>query len=106
MIANDRSFEYVGIHLMLAGLALQVFSLAVVLGLAADFAWRCRRKGGSWDESYKVIRGRKYFKGFLYGEFASYPRFLDILLIGRTGEQEFLLQPLLSSSARASEFLS
>jgi hypothetical protein len=52
---------------MLAGLALQVFSLAVVLFLAADFAFRVSRKRQGWDEQYEVIRQRRYFKGFMYG---------------------------------------
>jgi hypothetical protein len=66
VIANDVSFEYVGIHLMLAGLALQVFSLVVVLLLAADFAWRCARRS-SWNERYESIRSRRYFAGFISG---------------------------------------
>jgi hypothetical protein len=67
VIANDYSFELIGIHLMLAGLALQVFSLVVVLLIAADFAWRCARNRRSWDERYEVIRSRRWFRGFVYG---------------------------------------
>jgi hypothetical protein len=69
VIANDYSLEYVGIHLMLAGLALQVFSLVVVLGLSADFAWCCWRKPMAWEEQYEDIRRRRYFKGFICGKF-------------------------------------
>jgi hypothetical protein len=71
VIANSRSFEYIGIHLMLTGLALQVFSLAVVLLLAADFAWKCKRRRQKWDERYEGIRMRRYFKGLIYGSLTS-----------------------------------
>jgi hypothetical protein len=39
----------------------------VVLFIAADFAWICKRKVEAWDERYEMIRGRKYFGGFVYG---------------------------------------
>ena len=68
VIANNFSFEYVGIHLMLAGLALQVLSLVVVLTLGADFAIACFKKPQSWPERYANIRNRSYFAGFIYGE--------------------------------------
>lgn len=66
VIANDYSFELIGIHLMLAGLALQVFSLVIILLLAADFAWRCKKDRGKWDERYESIRGRRWFVGLVY----------------------------------------
>jgi hypothetical protein len=59
--------EEVGIHLMLAGLALQVASIVIVLAIAGDFAWSCWRNHTAWDESYAAIRQRRYFKGFIYG---------------------------------------
>jgi len=57
----------VGIHLMMAGLGLQVFSLVVVLVLAADFASRCWRNEEKWEEEYDDIRNARYFCEFIYG---------------------------------------
>lgn len=70
VVADTRSFEYVGIHLMLAGLVLQVVSLVVVLLLGALFARNCRRKHELWNQSdyCLAVRRRKLFSGFIYGE--------------------------------------
>jgi hypothetical protein len=67
VIADNITFEYVGIHMMLAGLALQVFSLCVVLALAADFARTCMKTPQDWDIRYAVIRDTRYFKFFNFG---------------------------------------
>jgi hypothetical protein len=71
VIADSYSFEYIGIHISMAGLALQVFSLVVVLCLAADFASRCWRNRKHLDEKYEVIRSSRYFHGFIYGVYCS-----------------------------------
>jgi len=68
VIADNFSFEDIGIHLMLAGLALQVASLVVILILAGDFALRCWRRRWDWDEKFEIVRDRRYFNGFLFGE--------------------------------------
>jgi RTA1 like protein len=68
VVADNLTFEYIGIHLTLAGLALQVFSLGVVLALAGDFARTCMKKTRDWIESYAVIRDSGYFKTFMIGE--------------------------------------
>ncbi|CZR69887.1 related to RTA1 domain protein [Phialocephala subalpina] len=65
VIADNFSFEHVGINVVLAGLGLQVASLVIVLGLAADFSQRCWRKQDDLDEKFGVIRDRRYFKGFI-----------------------------------------
>ena len=52
---------------MLAGLALQVLSLAVALFLAGDFAFRVSQKRQGWDEQFGEIRRTRYFKGFMHG---------------------------------------
>jgi len=67
VIADNYSFEYVGIHLMLAGLALQVLSLVIVLVLWADFAHRCWKRSGEWEEKFEDIRKSRYFEGFISG---------------------------------------
>jgi hypothetical protein len=71
VIADSYSFEYIGIHISMAGLALQVFSLVIVLCLAADFASRCWRNKKKLDEKYEVIRSSRYFHGFIYGVYCS-----------------------------------
>jgi len=76
VVANDYSTEYIGIHLMIAGLGLQVLSLVVVLCLWGDFAYRCWRRKGEWEEKFEDIRKSRYFKGFLYGLFTFHPLLL------------------------------
>ena len=71
VIADNFSFEYVGIHLMLAGLALQVLSLTIVLALGADFARVCWRKPQSWNERYAGIPNSTLFVGLICGESSS-----------------------------------
>lgn len=66
VIADNRTVEYIGIHLMMAGLGLQVLSLTVVLCLAADFALRAWRKRGVLDEKYHALRGSQYFRAFMW----------------------------------------
>ncbi|KAI1193689.1 RTA1 like protein-domain-containing protein [Nemania serpens] len=41
--ADTKEMVDLGVHVMIAGLAFQVFSLVVFSGLCADFAWRLRR---------------------------------------------------------------
>jgi hypothetical protein len=69
-IATDFSVEHIGIHLTIAGLALQVASLGVFLVLCADFTIKCLRnnKHLSSSQSHKRIRGAVLFKSFLGGE--------------------------------------
>jgi hypothetical protein len=43
--ANTHSLVMTGIHLMVAGLAFQVFSLAVFALLCAHYAWRVHKNG-------------------------------------------------------------
>jgi RTA1 like protein len=68
-IATDSSVEHIGIHLMVAGLGLQVASLCLFLILCADFATKCVRNKNhlSSSESHEKIRGAALFKFFLGG---------------------------------------
>ncbi|KAK5114903.1 hypothetical protein LTR62_002062 [Meristemomyces frigidus] len=63
--ANNHTDSRRGIDIMIAGLFLQAFSLALFLILIADFAWCCRR-GVLNQEPEKVhTRRRMLFKAFM-----------------------------------------
>jgi hypothetical protein len=69
-IANDFSVEHIGIHLTIAGLALQVASLFVFLLLSMEFGVKCLRnkKRLSNSPAHERIRRAVLFKAFLGGE--------------------------------------
>lgn len=69
MIADNFTLLNIGIRLMMAGLALQVLSLLVVLALVADFSWRAWKKRENLEEKFERLRRGKYFKGFILGKF-------------------------------------
>ncbi|KAF3936034.1 hypothetical protein ABW19_dt0210379 [Dactylella cylindrospora] len=55
-----------GAHIGVAGLAFQVFSLSVWIGLCLEFARRCRKVGRkAWDPRYENTRNSPRFKAFL-----------------------------------------
>lgn len=63
---SGTSLEQSGIDTMIAGLILQVISLAVFLLVGIDFAWRCHRTKRLDLSPGKVsVRNRPYFKMFL-----------------------------------------
>lgn len=62
--ADTEDLKNTGIDIMIAGLVLQAVSLAVFLGVWADFALRVRRRG-STQEQYAGVRSRVAFKVFL-----------------------------------------
>ena len=104
-IANDFQVERIGIHITIAGLSLQVASLALLFLGCVDFVRRCRRKKGeglSRGEIHERIRRGRLFKLFLGGE----SRYIErVRLVADLREVFFLLQ-LLYSYARFTEFLS
>jgi uncharacterized membrane protein YkvI len=67
-MANDFSFEEKGIHVMQAGLILQVASLLIFIALCGLFAWTCRRRKNELDERFTTLRNTKRFRVFLWGE--------------------------------------
>jgi hypothetical protein len=67
-MANDFSFEQKGLHVMQAGLVLQVVSLIVFIALCGLFAWSCQRHRDQLDERFGGVRMSKRFKVFLYGK--------------------------------------
>ena len=54
-----------GANIMIAGLLLQVFSLAAFLLVCGEFAWRCHRGVLAANPERIRIRKRLLFKGFL-----------------------------------------
>ena len=69
-IATDFSFEDIGIHLMVAGLSLQVASLCIFAVICADFAINCVRNNKKLSnfQYHERIRGAVLFKSLLWGE--------------------------------------
>ncbi len=63
--AGDQSTSNAGVHIMVAGLALQIFSLIVFMFLCLEFAWYVRdaRK----DERFMDLRRTGAFRVFKYG---------------------------------------
>lgn len=45
--ANDNTTDKLGVNVMIAGLAFQIFSLVVFIALCSDFAWRLHRASGT-----------------------------------------------------------
>lgn len=63
--AGDQSISNAGVHIMVAGLALQVFSLVVFMFLCLEFAWYAR--GARKDERFVDLRRTGAFRVFKYG---------------------------------------
>ncbi|KAK9318379.1 RTA1 like protein-domain-containing protein [Lipomyces starkeyi] len=66
-IANDYNTTQLGIHIMIAGLSFQVFSLVLFVILCGDFALRLWRKPLSWNMSHRELFGSVIFQSFLWG---------------------------------------
>ena len=54
-----------GIHIMIAGLSLQVASLVLFMILCGEFAWRVYKQQGVLDPRYTAVRQGLMFKGFM-----------------------------------------
>jgi hypothetical protein len=63
--AADKSTSDAGVHIMVAGLALQVFSLVLFMVLCLEFAWNARR--ALKEERFVDLRGTGSFRVFKYG---------------------------------------
>lgn len=59
----------IGIDVMLAGLAFQIVSLSLFIGMCSDFAWRAYRHKSEWNPAYTTFRQTRLFKFFLVGMF-------------------------------------
>ncbi|KAI9844846.1 MAG: hypothetical protein M1837_005264 [Sclerophora amabilis] len=62
--ADTQSLSDIGVNVMLAGLSFQVFSLAVFIAMAGEFAWRAY-KADHFDPLATELRRSKTFKLFL-----------------------------------------
>ncbi|KAE9377444.1 putative RTA1 domain protein [Stipitochalara longipes BDJ] len=62
--AGDKRTSNAGVHIMVAGLALQVFSLVLYMVLCLEFAWRVRHV--TKEERFVELRGTGGFRGFKY----------------------------------------
>lgn len=66
-IADDKKTSDLGVHIMVAGLTFQVFSLALFMVICADFALRVRRSGAEKDAAFSQLRNSFKFKAFQFG---------------------------------------
>ena len=72
-IANDKKTSDLGVNVMIAGLAFQVFSIIVFSALCADFGFRVWKAGmhrPAGLESYmpgQAMRGTRRVNFFVYG---------------------------------------
>jgi hypothetical protein len=64
--ANTDTDEWNGVHIMIAGLSLQVGSLLAFSVLCAHFAWRLRSAGISFPEGWEG-RSKKILRNFMLG---------------------------------------
>jgi hypothetical protein len=64
--AGTNAEEWDGVHIMIAGLSLQVASLLAFSALCAHFAWRLRRAGIRSPEGWEG-RTEKTLKSFMLG---------------------------------------
>lgn len=66
---TDTSADKMGVNIMIAGLAFQVASLVLFMGLAIDFALRARKASeGELDPGFADLRSREMFRLFPYGK--------------------------------------
>jgi hypothetical protein len=64
--ATTQSTDQLGINIMLAGLSVQVASLALFAGLCTDFANRLYRNPQAWSNQFNVLYQSPKFSAFLY----------------------------------------
>lgn len=66
--ATTYSQDQMGIHIMIAGLSFQVFSLSLFTALCAEFAWRVSRNRSQMDSEFVKLRETRKFKVFLFSK--------------------------------------
>ena len=65
--ANTQAADQLGINIMLAGLSVQVVSLALFAALCGDFAYRLYKHPQSWSSEYANLYRSKRFSAFICG---------------------------------------
>ncbi|KAI9755882.1 MAG: hypothetical protein M4579_004095 [Chaenotheca gracillima] len=63
--ADTQKLSQLGVHIMIAGLSTQVFSLIVFIVLALEFAWRAY-KADHFDPKAADLRRSLYFRSFIF----------------------------------------
>jgi RTA1 like protein len=71
--SNDKTEEDTGLHIMVAGLAFQVFSLVLFMVLCAEFVYCVRRCREAKEPRFEELRNTGMFKAFPYGSSTSFP---------------------------------
>lgn len=66
-IADTKSLSDTGVNIMIAGLAFQVFSLALFMSLSLEYAFRVHRHPSEKNESTSELRNSLKWKWFLFG---------------------------------------
>ena len=67
-MADTKSLEDTGINIMIAGLAFQVASMTLFIGLAGEVGWRIRTAGKLEKGGDGEVSGSVLFKRFLIGK--------------------------------------
>lgn len=68
--AKTYAAKQPGIHIMVAGLVLQVFSLVVFITLCADFAYSLHKSPSMKDAMHQNFRKSRKFKAFLWCKYS------------------------------------
>ncbi|RDW75902.1 hypothetical protein BP5796_06723 [Coleophoma crateriformis] len=63
--ADNRSLSQAGIHIMIAGLSLQVVSLVIFIVLCADFGYKALKNRQDWEVAHEDIWSSKRWTIFL-----------------------------------------
>ncbi|KAF2094125.1 putative RTA1 domain protein [Rhizodiscina lignyota] len=67
-MADNFSFENIGLHIMQAGLIFQVAALLFFIVLCIAFFWRCYAREDLLDERFELLRSTRRFKFFLLAQ--------------------------------------
>ena len=66
--SSTKATSDAGVHIMVAGLALQVFSLALFMILCLEFGWHVRHaRKEDLEERLEDLRSTGAFRAFKYG---------------------------------------
>jgi hypothetical protein len=64
---DNPGLTNMGVHIMVSGLAFQVFSLALFVATCAEFMWKVKKNPLKVDPQFLELRSSFMFKGFLFG---------------------------------------
>jgi hypothetical protein len=79
--ANTNADSDVGVDIMIAGLAFQVFSLLIFMAFCAHFAWRVSKtEPDALGMRFESLRNRKVFRLFIWGRISLHDRPWHVLI--------------------------